>query len=268
MSKEKVISREYKIMLKKELFTGDERQLLKATSTFWYTFRQAINKIVIDVNGDLEKIAGERIIKFYDTDKHLLYRNYYILRDRYNTDTNERELTFKFRHPDRYISQCCDIRTSVSDKEKTKFEEDIKPPFLGLYSFSNTQIISPTENLRKLQDVARLYPNLPDKLTFYAEEEMKIVGVTVRELLFVGAKFQIRKTPKIDSECALIVWYNNNSDEGKPVAVEFSFRYKDENEDYTRNMALRAYDAFQALQEKLTFWVDPESKTKTAYIYS
>ena len=58
MSKEKIVSREYKIMLKKELFTGDARQLLKVSSTFWHAFRHAINKVV-DVNGDFEKIIGE-----------------------------------------------------------------------------------------------------------------------------------------------------------------------------------------------------------------
>lgn len=119
-----------------------------------------------------------------------------------------------------------------------------------------------------MQDVAQLYPSLPDALTYYTEEEIKMVGVSVRELVVGRANFQIRKTPQIDSESALIVWYNNNGDEEKPVAVEFSFRYRNENEEYTKNMAQRGYNVFQTLQEKLTFWVAPESGTKTAYIYS
>jgi hypothetical protein len=264
----KVISREYKLMLRKDLFTGDEKQLLKTASKFWHEFTQAINNIGIDVQGDLKNIDDNRIIKFYDTDKNLLYSNHYILRERYEPGKDKKEITLKFRHLDRYISQNRNMEAGDPSKGETKFEEDIKSPFSVLYSFSTTQEISSKENLGKLQDAARLYPDIPGKVIDYTkEEEIKTVrGITVRELVIKGAKFEIRNSPKVDSKCALIVWYDNKGDENKPVAVEFSFKYGDENENYTLKMAQRAYDVFQVLQ-KLTSWVDPESDTKTAYIY-
>ena len=265
---EKVISREYKVMLYNELFAGDEQQLLKSASQFWDVFSQAINNIVSNVDGDLEEIADKRLIRFYDTDEHMLYKNDYIFRERQDTSTGEREVTLKFRHPDRYVAQDRNMEAGNAEGE-TKFEEDIKIPFSVLYSFSTTQKIPNNNNLNKLQDFAKLYPDLSDKLIPYKEEEkIKTVGrLTIRELVIKGARFQIKNNPRLDSKCALIVWYDNNGDDQKPIAVEFSFKYGDENEDYTRKMAQRAYDICHILQEKLTTWVDLKSDTKTAYIY-
>ena len=41
-------------MLQKDLFTGDEQQILRDASAFLHGFTQAINNIVADVNGDLK----------------------------------------------------------------------------------------------------------------------------------------------------------------------------------------------------------------------
>jgi hypothetical protein len=264
---EKVISREYKVMLCKDLFAGDEQQLLKTANKFWDVFSQAINNIVSNVDGDLEEIADNRIIRFYDTEEHMLYKNDYIFRERQDTNTGEREVTLKFRHLDRYVAQDRNMESGNTEGE-TKFEEDIKIPFSVLYSFSTTQKIFRNNNFNKLQDIAKLYPDLSYKLIHYREEEkIKTVGLTIRELVIKGARFQIRNNPQLDSKCALIVWYDNNGDDQKPIAVEFSFKYGDENEGYTRKMAQRAYDVCQILQQKLTSWVDLKSDTKTAYIY-
>ncbi|MBD2015341.1 hypothetical protein H6F96_15360 [Microcoleus sp. FACHB-53] len=117
----KVISREYKLMLRKELFTGDEQQVLRVASAFWHGFNQAINNIVLDVEGDLQEIADQRIIKFYETDENLLYSNHYILRERYEIGKDKKEITLKFRHPDRYISQDRNMQAGEADRGRTKF---------------------------------------------------------------------------------------------------------------------------------------------------
>ncbi|MBN3883223.1 MAG: hypothetical protein HWQ44_09600 [Nostoc sp. JL34] len=154
------------------------------------------------------------------------------------------------------------------NRGEAKFEEDIKTPFEILYSFSDTQTIFTEKKLNKIQDATQLYPDLVDKVSLLkAEDEIKTIGVTIREIVIKGAKFQIRNQPRLDSKCALIIWYDNNHDPEKPIAVEFSFKYGDENEAYSRKLAQKAYDIFHILQEILIFWVDLESGTKTAYIY-
>jgi hypothetical protein len=263
---EKVVAREYKVMLRAEQFTGDESKLLNAANEFWEAFTQAINPLDLKTDGSLKKITDRRIIDFYDTDTpHLLYGNDYIFRVRRDTSTDEREITLKFRHPDRYIAQDRDMDAREASQEK-KFEEDIKSPFTVLYSFSTTQAFAATKHLNTLNDAIQLYPDLADKLTNYTgEEAIHTVKHPVRELVIKGGKFQIRREPKVNAECALIAWYDDNAE--NPVVVEFSFRYGDENETYTRKMAQRAYEVFEVLQ-KLTSWLDPNPKTKTAYIYN
>jgi hypothetical protein len=267
MSRERVISREYKIMLRADLFAGEERQLLKAASNIWHQFEQAIKQLVIDTDGDLKQIANRRTVRFYDTEKHRLHSNNYIFRER-RDEKGEREVTLKFRHPDRYIAQHRNMEAGDPGRGKTKFEEDIKPQFLTLYSFSSTQKIAASSKLNSMKDVARLYPGLPARLDHYADnEEIRTVeGCAPSELIITGATFQIGKNPKLDSECGLIVW-RDSSNEAKPLVVEFSFRYGDKDESFTRNMARRAHDVFHALQSELTSWIDPKSETKTAFVY-
>lgn len=266
---EKVVAREYKVMLRAEQFAGNESQVLNAANTFWDAFTQAINPLDLKTDGSLKKIKDRRIIDFYDTDTpHLLYGNDYIFRVRRDPSTDEREITLKFRHPDRYIAQDRNMDARDVSQGKTKFEEDIKSPFTVLYSFSTTQTLAATKQLNTLNDVIQLFPDLADKLTSHTGEELvHTVKHAVRELVIKGGEFILRKEPKANAECALIVWYDGNSE--KPVVVEFSFRYGDKNGTYTGKMAQRAYDVFEVLQ-KLTSWLDPnpKPKTKTAYIYN
>jgi hypothetical protein len=276
MHREEVTFREYKVMLQQERFIGKEERLLQAAREFWQDFNQAIAGVVTDVKGDLNKIATRREIKFYDTDDRFLYRSSYIFRERCDIDPSDfarrrlrqREVTLKFRHPDRYISQDRSMKASEAKNKTTKFEEDIKSPFSVLYSFSTTQPISPKQNLDRLQDLTALYPDFADELELYnGKNSIQTVKASILELVIKGATIGIRKHPQIDAECALIVWYDKNERE-RPVAVEFSFRYGDENEGYTRKMSQRAYDVFLILPECLKDWIAADERTKTAFIYS
>ena len=257
-------------MLQANAFKGGAQRFLNAASNFWHEFGEAIDKKVGDQDGDLRTIRANRTISFYDTDKRVLDKNSYIFRERKNLETPIREVTLKLRHQDRYFSQDRNMQAAEADGAKTKFEEDIKPVFETLYSFSTTQKVSDTKNLNKLKDVTRLYPGLADKLDHFDEDEaIGIVnGFTARELVIEGAKFQIGKNPRLDSECALILWYDKDGDDKKPLVAEFSFRYGDKDGEYQGNTARRAYDVFRILQNKLKHWIDTDSKTKTAFAYS
>ena len=266
-----VSSREYKVMLQKQQFNGSRAQLLKQAGEFWSDFKKSIRDVVLDTDGSLDKVEKERTIKFYDTSDCRLRKNSYVFRERVNLKTKEREVTLKYRHPDRYISQDRDMAAAKKKKGKTKFEEDIKLPFVKLYSFSTKQPISDGKNLNQLNDPGKLYPDLKQQLKSYqGDEPIKVVGnFTAREIVITGADFQIQKGPKLEADCALIAWYDDaNGEQDKPVVVEFSFKYENEREEYDGTAAQRAYDVFGTLKNKLGKWVDPDGMTKTAYVYS
>jgi hypothetical protein len=255
-------------MLRANLFAGSEQHVQNSAGTLWAAFKHAIGKVAIDSEGDLENITKRRTIRFYDTKDKVLDKNSYIFRERCDLETGEREVTLKFRHLDRYVSQDRDMK-GASGKGKTKFEEDIKPAFATLFSFSTTQTISETENLTRLKDLALLYPGLPGRLRHYDEEDkLEIInGFTAREIVVVGARFQIGKEPRLDSDCAVIAWYNHKSAAETPVVVEFSFKYGNKNGEYEREVAERCYRVFEILLRDLTTWIDPNSRTKTAFVY-
>ena len=286
MNREKVVSREYKIMLLADKFAGDEQHVLRQAGAFWHRLKQIIEDFGIDTNGDLDTIEKRRLIRFYDakapcssgsTDAVFRLRdcNGYVFRERIDLADDDREVTLKFRHPDRFISQDRAMDAEEKEDGKVKFEEDIKPGqgnnrFISLYSFSGKQDISDSKKLNKMNDPARLFPDLQEQLDQYDEEEAlnRVGDFTAREWVITGATFQIRNKPKRDAECALIVWYDHEDDEEHPVVVEFSFRYQDDEEAYTRKMAQRAYNIFLAMQDRLPDWIDPNPVTKTKYVYN
>jgi hypothetical protein len=269
MGRERVISREYKVMLRALRFAGDEATLLRCAGEFWRDFGQAINSIGPDAAGGLDAVTDRRTIRFYDTADHRLNRQSYVFRERVSLETGDREATLKFRHVDRYVSQDRRMEASRADAGRTKFEEDIKPPFVTLYSFSTTQPISGDRNLNKLEDVADLFSDVADALDEFDDlQELQVVnGFTARELVIKGGQFKLTTNPERESECALVIWYDHDGDDRTPVVAEFSFKYGDDDEGYTRQMAQRAHAVFDVLQERLADWLDPGSMTKTAFVY-
>ena len=267
----KVVSREYKAMLKASRFAGDDSRLLETAGRFWRAAGEAFADVVVDVGGDLSKIQAHRLIRFYDTPKRELNANAYIFRERADVDGKLREVTLKFRHPDRYLAQDCDLRAAEGADARTKFEEDIKPPFQSMFSHSTTQRIAPTKTLDTLKDVSRFYPGIRQELEHLEKDTpLEVVDkFTARELVIGGAAVQLGKSPKIPAECVLVIWYDHaNPSKGEsPVVVEFSFKYGDGREDYGGGAVRRAYETFNVLQHGLPDWVDKTSKTKTAFVY-
>src|SRR5262245_54517479 len=106
--KQKVISREYKVMLKSKRFIGPRSSLVERAESFWKEFKGAVKSVVLDTGGKLHKLE-QRTIRFYDTPARHLYEKDYIFRERIESDSGEREVTLKFRHPDRYVSEDRDM---------------------------------------------------------------------------------------------------------------------------------------------------------------
>jgi hypothetical protein len=269
VARPKITSREYKVLLRANRFQGDHAGLGQPATAFWQGFRQAVREVALDADGRLA-VGERRLIRFHDTSDRRLARNAYVLRERIDRATGQREVTLKFRHPDRYLAASRDVTPASPREARTKFEEDIKAPFQGLYSHSTTQRIGGSKKLNRMDDSGRLFPGLPRQLDHYDEGEAiaPVGSLTLLELVLSGTQVRISNRPKVEAECALIVWYDAAGDQHSPEVVEFSFRYGDDDEDYEGKAARRAYKIFQTLQAPaLADWVDLKGTTKTRYVY-
>jgi hypothetical protein len=267
MQQQKIISREYKIMLRPKLFTGGGRALFAHAHALWRDVAAKVGPLALGAAGDLSRIKTQRLITFHDTAKRQLNDGGYILRERRAENGSGREITLKFRHPDRFLAEAREMHTKAS-KAKTKFEEDIKAPFVSLYSFSTTVGIDPNAVFTKLRDLLRVFPDLTRRLDDAGNTEplRAVNNFTVREVVIDGATMRIGKTPNVNAEWALILWYDTHGEAGKPVVVELSYRYGDKDGEYSGGVVRRAYDVFDALQAKLKRCVDPNPITKTAFV--
>jgi hypothetical protein len=263
-----VVSREYKVMLRADKFAGAQKQLLSSARRFWDDFLRVAGPAVFDADGTLDTIKKQRLIVFLDSDAQHLRAGGYIFRVRRSLDGDKPEVTLKFRHPDRYVAEGRQMK-SDRIRTETKFEEDIKAPFVSLYSFSSQGRVGKKRIPATLNSVARLFPDLSKRLRVLdgAAALSEVNRFTARELVITGPLLRIGTTPKINLECALIVWYDQKGSDNEPVAVEFSYRYGNAAGEYGGKAARRAFDIFATMQSDLTEWLDPKPRTKTAFVY-
>jgi hypothetical protein len=254
-------------MLRPEGFGGNEQAMLKAAGAFWRDFRTQAAEVVNEALGDLDRIKTQRLITFFDTPKQLLNGSSYIFRERVDLESDKRQVTLKFRHADRFLAQDRTMDPSVAQDARVKFEEDIKAPFLSLYSFSTSLPIDKAS--RDLAQLAHLFPDIAERVEGFRESEplAAVNGFTARELVVEGGSLRIGKHPKVEAECALIVWYDHAGRKDMPAAVEFSYRYGDDDEAYGGTTARRAFQTFNVLQTQLAKWVAAEARTKTAFVF-
>jgi hypothetical protein len=71
--------------------------------------------------------------RVYNTKDLLLHAKDYIFHERKSLTDGGQEVTLKFRHPDRYVSQDRGMKPKISRNKKVKFEEDIKATFVNIY---------------------------------------------------------------------------------------------------------------------------------------
>ena len=267
MKARKVISREYKVMLRAEKFAGTEQDVLIAAGQLWGEIARIIEPIALKVSGTLDTISKKRLVSFLDSEARQLWAGGYIFRVRRSPGGRRPEVTLKFRHPDRYVAESRQmksrrIRTSI------KFEEDIKQPFVSLYGYSTTGRVRRKAVPTTLEQVSALFPDLSKRIVdMKCSHELEVVGFTAREVVVSGSFVRIGVMPQVSVECALIVWYNEDERSHDPVAVEFSYRYGNPSGRYSGKAAKRAFDMFEALQRDLTEWVGLNARTKTACVY-
>jgi hypothetical protein len=269
MSRQKVISREYKLALKAKKFTGDEAELIEKATVFWTELQKAIKTIAATTERTID-IKSRREINFYDTQARTLQKAHYIFRERKDLADDQKEITLKFRHPDRYVAQDRDMSVQDSVESEIKFEEDIKAPFAVLYSFSSTRAIEHETQLAKLKHIAKIYGGLAAQFDqSRLEEKIDVVnGHVVHEMVITGPQIILNGDTLEKAECALIVWHDAETIGARPLTAEFSFRYKNKQEEYSAATSQKAHDVFLLVQEKLERWIDKKNTTKTGLVFN
>jgi hypothetical protein len=267
MSRLDVKSREYKVMLNPEPFTGDEDDIRRIGASFWADVGKALEALDIPTEGAFDEVKARRRIRFLDSAEHVLNSQRYVFRERIDIESSDREVTLKYRHPDRYVASDRDMETPRERNAETKFEEDVKPPFLSVFSYSTTVEVDADADVSRLSRVVELFPGLADELTDLEDRELiDVSSFCARELVLVGARLLLGKRDA-EAECALVLWHDDGKDDASPVCVEFSFKYGDDEEDYRGSVARDAHDVLKALHEQLPEWAHPEPRTKTALVY-
>jgi hypothetical protein len=291
----KLESREYKLMLKPAGFIGSEPD--KAVRTFW---DQQLKPIIAErldrrKNGktrDKESFErkGQRTIVYKETEACLLNNTGYIVRERQDLlkdgrpDPKEREVTLKFRTPDRALAAALRIEPNAG-KAETKFEEDIAPQIdhaadgtkiprfksppgmRSMFSVSSTQTLRANEAITSLRDLAARYRGFESSLRKAGLAAMPLDSPLVSGQVFRDRVYRIGLVDlgDTDAKVDLTLWYKaGTSAPGALELAELSFKFDTEDGKVSGGVAQRALSLFGALQELPEKWTSPEQQTKTS----
>ena len=174
---------------------------------------RVLGQLDIPSRGSFDEVKAHRRIRFFDTAERGFNDRRYIFRERVDVDSDECQVTLKYRHADRYVAQDRDMRPKDNgDDAETKFEEDVKPPFVSVFSYSTTVKIDPDQEFGRVEQVVELFPGLADELRD-ADTGGNLTVVDdfcARELVLVGAEVLLGKRD-IDAECAMVIWHDDGS---------------------------------------------------------
>src|SRR5215204_1777898 len=264
ISNRPVTSREYKLMLNMDRFKDREQASQEFLSLLEFLVEKEGGTIVEKQNEE-----ERRYISYLDTPEGALHQQGFALRLREEADDEEEfQLNLKYRASDRYISAAQDL--SSPQEGKTKFEEDILPPFISKFSHSTSIETDADPELGSMQKVMDLFPGLR-KLDI--DENIPVETVNDFEVLEVVrklCKLKFGDAPII--KASLSFWYLTGEEDEWPLVGEFSFDYdvpdsgadEDELETYPPQVVEGANRLFNALQ-KQEGWISFSTTTKTAF---
>jgi len=272
----KVNRREYKMMLHPGCFQGDARTQGKAVEGCWRAFAGMLEREGIDTAGkmSLGKAGKQRQVSFFDTTDHALRRDLgLVFRLRRRRDRKGPwDATLKFRSGDRILTGSHRFRCGNKVTGKHKLEEDIKAPyksetasFVSLISRSATAEGALRNAPKDIGDCLKSFDRLGSFEFPDTDQPVHAVnGFEASEQVYEGAFVAL--SDKIKAECGFVIWTNSNGDPSYPAVAEFSFRYELKDGGKDAMAAKSAWRAFETLYGARS-WVDPSSKTKTAFVY-
>jgi len=211
--------------------------------------------------------AEKRKIAFLDTPSFQLHRSQLILRHRKDRGSEGLgDFTLKCRSEDRYLAAGIDLQPVEGVPCKSKFEEDIAPPFSTRYSQSITVSDRHVRKPDSLGQIAVIFPTLArlSEAGVNADADVPLTIVSdfrPRERVYQGLKFWLSDTQP--ATIALILW--SLTWKSPALCAELSFRYGDTKELYTYPIASAAHGLFTALQSHPSCLPNAPTKTQLAY---
>jgi len=210
----------------------------------------------------------KRRTSYLDTPELALRQHGFALRLREEAKADEFQINLKYRAPDRYISAAQDLSSPQADK--TKFEEDILPPFVSKFAHSTSIKTNTMPDLSSVQKVTSFFPGLK-KLDIGGNTAVKTINdFKAVEVVRKLCKFQFGEPTMV--KASLSFWYLTKEANDWPLAGEFSFDYDvansgtdgDKLEMYPRQVVEGANRFFRALQNQAG-WINFNITTKTAF---
>lgn len=263
----KIESREYKLLIKHETFNEGEG----AAAIVWDQIVEVANTMPsVRTKGKFDE-QETRTILFLDTSDHTLRKNGLLLRQRVGDDGVE--YTLKCRSEDRYFVVGTSMTPAKNLRQERKLEEDIAPPFRCRLSQSTTITLTGPEDRKlptTLRKAAAMFPVLGElsvngMLCAPGTELSVVSSIIVKEIVFKGGKlvFETANAALTDASVALILWTRGLRD--RPAIAELSFRIKESEEGFSRELAAAARTLYTLLLR--LDCARRDGMTKTEYIY-
>lgn len=251
-------SREYKILLAAKNFSDPSSGV------------QSYVQLLIETAGELDIpfSAGPgrspdytREVLFYDTRDFELYKNGYILRQRYRRSDKKYDLVLKFRSDSLHEAQQAEVYAGAEYKDDIELQEDIIPAghnsgLISKFSLSNKLKTSLGHVEQSISGLSSVFPPLM-KLGIPEKTKLEIVnGRRIIEKKYSPGLLSI--SDKTDLEAVLSVWFLN----GKVLVAEFSFTAPIKSDKFNKKVR----DFFLAMNRKSAAWKQTGA-TKTSLIY-
>ena len=256
-------------MLQAARFAGDEKQLLATAGQLWEDFSGAMVRSSPASRESLRRSTRQRLVAFLDSQAQHLWAAGYVFRVRRRLEGGRPEVTLKFRHPDRYVAESPSDEEpahTCGDQIRGRRQSPVHLAVRLLDQGPRRQEGRAAHARCRVGSCSRISRSGSVRLTAVSPS-CRSTASRFEKLVLTGPILTIGAKPRVEAECALIVWYEHGHTASPPVAVEFSFRYGNPGGQYSGKAASRAFNVFEVLQRDLGDWVDPNPTTKTALVF-
>ncbi|KZN47799.1 hypothetical protein [Pseudoalteromonas luteoviolacea] len=254
-------SKEYKVMLSTTHFSKSNEHL-------------AVNQVFEEVAGltlsatskpliGTSYLSKIRQVRFYDVAQVCTLKELgYVFRER--IENGRSEVTLKYRHVDSYLSDFEDVSSQHSEA-KTKLEADFSIANSGVWKivYGHSTKVPNSRYINEVKDINKHFTGfdnvyrLPDSTPL-----SPVSGLAVYERVYEGYTVDLGRQ---DAEFSLTLWYQSEHTE-TPLVAELSFKYADQQGDFSKTVTQRAARLFENFRNNLNY-IDSTSMTKTQFVY-